>query len=506
MRRNNPVESPSRQSPLAILMLILQFARNILRQFWPVALLLLLNRQRSEEFGFLLAVAGLSFFSMLGSVLSWFRFYYWMDENHLFVNKGIFARQKLQIPFERIQAIKLEQNVFQQAFHIAKIEIETAGAKGSELTIHALPMELAHQIRSFIFSRKEEKNTAAVDHASDSGEIGEPQKSYEGTPLFSLPFSTLVKIGISQNHLRTLFLVLFFLVFSLDQGLETMLPDEEEIDLEQVWSQWGFWFNLTAFAVFFVVIVLVSVGYGIGQTVFRYADFVVYKTQEGLRIVGGLLNRMEQVVVRRKIQLVVLDTNPVRRLLGLQRVRFFQASGDAVSLNESIYVPGCSAAQADQLLQEYVDPEQLRSLMFSKVQPAYAIRFFLLSLLLPLIGLTAAAVIRFGWQSMWLLSITPFLAWFAWAYYSRLEYAISSDFMVVKRGVFYRSTTIIKLYKIQAVTVFQSFYERRRGNLGTVIVHSAARKVVIPFLELDQARFVADVLCKKVETARKHWI
>jgi putative membrane protein len=215
---------------------------------------------------------------------------------------------------------------------------------------------------------------------------------------------------------------------------------------------------------------------------------------------------MEQVVVRRKIQLLVLDTNPVRRLLRLQRVRFFQASGDAVSLNESIFVPGCSAAQADQLIQEYVDPEQLSSLVFSKVQPAYAFRFFFLSLLLPLTGLTVAAVSRFGWQSLWLLSVIPFLVWFAWAYYTRLEYAISSDFMVVKRGVFNQSTTIIKLYKIQAVTVFQSFYERRRGNLGTVIVHSAARKVVVPFLELEKAKFVADVLCKKVETARKHWI
>jgi putative membrane protein len=505
MRRNNPVEHPSRQSPLAILMLILQFARNILRQFWPVALLLLINRQRSEEFGFLLGFLALSFFSMAGSILSWFRFYYWLDDRHLMVHKGILTKQKLQIPFERIQAIKLEQNIFQQMMNIAKVEIETAGAKGSEITIHALPVGLAHQIRAYVLDKKADLDAESQAVEKIKGGV-EVSAGVEGKPLFQLSIGTMVKIGLSQNHLRTVLWVVFFIYFPLDNQLGSFFGMDREGENETLWDNWSQWLGLFSVVMFGLILLILSVGYSIGQVIFRYADFIVYKTREGLRVVGGLLNRTEQVVVQRKIQLMLFDSNPIRRLLGLQRVRFFQASGESVSLNESIMVPGCTSLQADKLLQEYLDPALLKELTFKRVQPLFAWRHFLISLFLPFSALTAVAIFRFGTEAAWLFMLLPLLAVFAWIYYRNLQYAVSSEFIVVKRGVFYKTITLLKLHKIQAVTLYRGFYELRKGDLGTVILHSAARKVSVPFLTLKEAGLLVDYITKKVETDRRSWI
>jgi putative membrane protein len=486
-------------------MLILQFARNILRQFWPVALLLIINRQRSEDFGFVLGILALSFFSMAGSILSWFRFYYWLDDRHLMVHKGILTKQKLQIPFERIQAIKLEQSVFHQILNITKVEIETAGSKGSELTIHALPMELAHQIRAYIFDKKADLDREI--NAEEKGETHIPEtKVLEGEPLFQLSLGTMVKIGLSQNHLRTISLVVFFLYFPLDDQLGSFFGADDESVSETFWDNWRQWLGFFSLLILGLILLVISIGYNIGQVIVRYADFIVYKTREGLRIVGGLLNRTEQIVVRRKIQLILFDSNPLRRMLGLQRVRFFQASGESVSLSESIMVPGCTSNQADQLMKEYIDPALLEGLQYKRVQPLFAWSHFLISLLIPFSALTAGALFRFGVEAAWLFMLLPLLAIFAWVYYRNLQYAISSEFLVVKRGVFYKTKTLLKLHKIQAVTLYRGFYELRKGDLGTVVLHSAARKVSIPFLNLKEATHIVDYITKKIETDKRSWI
>jgi putative membrane protein len=503
MRKNNPIPIPSKQSPLAILMLILQFAKNLIRQFWPVLLILLINRERAQEYGFLAVILSLSVFSTLGSIISYFRFYIWMDDTHFYLNKGIFSKQKLQIPFERIQAIKLEQNLFHQFFNITQLEIETAGSKGSELKIHALSMEAAQSIRSYIFERKSE----LIPHNTDATVLEEQSNGYdEGNLLFSLPFSTLVKIGLSHNHLRTLGLILLFLFAGFERILEFALPSDSEIDLDQTYSGLSLLFNI-GFIVFLMTIFLMgSVGYSIVQSSIKYADFMVYRTREGLRIIGGLFNRIEQVVVRRKIQMIVLDTNPIRRLLRLQRVRFFQASGDSLKLNESILVPGCSQSEADALLEEYADPGLLRDAIFKKVQPVYAVRYFLITLVVPLMAITGIAIWRFGIGGFWLLSMIPVLAFIAWLHYQRLEYALTTEFLIVRKGIFHRTYSVLRLYKIQSIDLFRGFYELRRGDLGSIIVHSAARRLAIPFLKLDEANQIFNYLTKKVETDRRHWI
>ncbi|MBK7429286.1 MAG: PH domain-containing protein [Saprospiraceae bacterium] len=122
MKRNNPAPERTRQSPLAIILLLATFAKNTFRQFWPFIIVFLINPKRSIEFQILIAVAVFSFISLVSSILSYFRFYYQLTEDGLVVEKGIFKKTRIQVPFERIQSVNIEQGLLHQAFNIVKLE------------------------------------------------------------------------------------------------------------------------------------------------------------------------------------------------------------------------------------------------------------------------------------------------------------------------------------------------------------------------------------------------
>lgn len=449
-----------------------------------------------------------SFISTLGSILSYFRFYFWLDDRHFNLHEGILRKNKLQIPFERIQAIKLEQNLFHQAFSLTALEVETAGSKGAELKIYALPMALAQEIRSYVFSKKEEMDISKEESVALKGI---PKTSIQtefdgGDLLFKLSTESLIKIGLSQNHLRTMGLVLIFTLVTFERITELYMRYAGEEALEEAYGLGNFLLNAMFLGVSFSVLLALALGYSIVQTLIRHADFMVYRTREGLRVIGGLFNRIEQVVVRRKIQLMVLDANPLKRLFGLKRVRFFQASSDLMSTKESIVIPGCDVVQEKKVIEEYISPDRLLNLKWHSVQPVYAVRYFLLTLLLPLLIVVAAGYFRFGIQALWLLWLIPVLGVLANLHYNMLKYAVDDDYLVLKKGFWNRRIFIVKLYKIQSVELYRGFYELRRGDIGSVIVHTAARSILIPFLRIDEAQKLINYLIYKVEADRRDWI
>lgn len=498
MKRNNPAPERTRQSPLAIILLLATFAKNTFRQFWPFIIVFLINPKRSIEFQILIAVAVFSFISLVSSILSYFRFYYQLTEDGLVVEKGIFKKTRIQVPFERIQSVNIEQGLLHQAFNIVKLEIDTAGSKGNELSITALDRNKANELRSFIFERKSSQSgTTMVTETDDSG------KSSPGEFLFQLSPLTLFKIGISQNHLRTLGIVLLFL-FGVAENLSQV--GGEGVDDYIDGSYFSEIFSSTfAILILLPVFLIVALIISVGQIAFKYADFTVFRTTEGLRLIGGLLTRIEQVAVRKKMQMMTFESNPIRRMLGLVKVRFYQASSMQVQVNQSIQIPGCSPAESEMVAEEYISMDELKSAEFFHVDPRYRVRLFLFSGLLPLILVMGVLSWNFGKDAFFVFLILPLLGIWVHLYYQRLVFAISNLSVIKKDGVFARKTTLLKTYKIQAVELSRGFYERR-NNLGSVVIHTAARPIVIPFLPLAQARQIVDYLLFKVESEQKNWM
>lgn len=500
MKRNNPAPEKTRQSPLAIILLLATFAKNTFRQFWPFIIVFLINPKRSMEFQILIAVAVFSFISLISSILSYFRFYYQLTDEGLVVEKGIIRKSRIQVPFERIQSVNIEQGILHQAFNIVKLDIDTAGSKGSELSITALDKSMANEIRAYIFERKGSKMTEDGELSTEDGIAG---SSSQGQFLFQLSPATLFKIGISQNHLRTLGIVLLFL-FGIAENLSRFAGDDVEEYIDGSFSS-GIFNSALAGLILLPVFLIVSLIISVVQVSVKYADFTVLRTSEGLRLIGGLFTRIEQVAVRKKMQMMTFETNPIRRMLGLVKVRFYQASSMQVQVNQSIQIPGCSVSEVEMVAEEYISMDELKSAVFFPVDPKYRVRLFIFSALLPMLIVLGVLSWNFGIEAFYIFSLLPLLGIWVHFHYKRLQFAISNQSVIRKEGVFARKTTLLKLYKIQAVELSRGFYERR-NNLGSVVIHTAARPLTIPFLPLAQASGIVNYLLYKLESEKRNWM
>ena len=505
MKKNSPVPIPSKQSPLAILLFVTRFGKNLLRQFWPLILIFFFNPGNRNELSFLIGIIVLSFISMLASVLAYFKFFFYLSEDNFHLEQGILRKKSVQIPFERIQSVKIEQSILHQAFNIVKIEIETAGSKANELTITAISKSLADEIKDYIFQQKQQILDSAPEtdpsskSLNSSYSINEPQ----ATTLFQLDFLSLIKIGISQNHLRTLGIILIFFLSLFNRIMEIFGPKVdtymEDIEVDSIVSA------LAAAGLVIPVLLIIAILISAVQLSFRYADFILLKTSEGLRLNFGLFTRIEQLAIKRKMQLVIIETNPLRRFFKMAKIRIFQAASSEVQVNESIVIPGCYTHQMDPVIQTYIDPAVIDRSIFNTVDPKYRLRLFLLTGMLPLLGLSIFTYFNVGWQALYLAALIPVIAGVVHLYHKRLQYAIAEGYVIKKQGILNRKITLLKTYKIQSVEIYQGFYQLRHG-LATVILHTAARPVTIPFVSKEQAQLIADFLLAKVEQDSKPWM
>ena len=141
---------PRRQSSIAIFLILLKSFRVILSQAWPIFIALIFNPTKSKDTYFALVIIGITAASAIRSIILYFKFYYYVKDDELIIEKGIFQKTKLNVPFDRIQTINFKENILHQFFNVVSLEIDTAGSKGNELSITALKKDKAIAIREFL--------------------------------------------------------------------------------------------------------------------------------------------------------------------------------------------------------------------------------------------------------------------------------------------------------------------------------------------------------------------
>ena len=197
-----------------MILILLRFGRTLVRSLWPLLLVIFLNRGNKIEYWIGIATACVALISLLGSVIAYFRFYYHVDQDQLHISKGLVRRSSIDIPFARIQTVDFEQNVVHQAFKVVRVNIDSAGSKSEEISFDALTVEDARLLRDFIMEQKAESapEEAAVIAREEPEEL-----------ILHLTPRDLLKIGISQNHLRTagiVFAAIWALADNIDQALQ----------------------------------------------------------------------------------------------------------------------------------------------------------------------------------------------------------------------------------------------------------------------------------------------
>lgn len=495
----NFLSEPRRQSSVAIFLILLKSFRVILGQAWPIFIALIFNPTKSKDTYFALAIIGITALSAIRSIISYFKFYYYVKNDELIIEKGIFQKTKLNVPFDRIQTVNFKQNILHQLFNVVSLEIDTAGSKGNEFSITALKKDQAITIREFLLAQK--KSSTAIPFSTE--EVEEEIEIPEEELLHLSPMD-LVKIGVSQNHLRTAAIVFAFMFTSMDyiesitgwkleNGIDNLLGSSSNTLLIGL---------ITIVPTFIIIAFLIS----LVRTVIRYYDLRFFKTALGFKVVSGLFTRNEQSASMQKIQLIRWTTNPIKKVFSLFDISLRQAASTAIARKQSIYVPGCYEEQLSSVRAAYFPEETQLSFEEHVIHPLVIYRRVLYFGLLP----AGIFLLNQSWNgttgnNFWAIIWVVIVLLLSWVYQRNFKYFVSDEGIRISTSIIGRTETLLKWFKIQGVEIQQGIYQRRK-NLCNLVFHTAAGTVKIPYIEIEKAKKMEDFILFKIENSEESWM
>ena len=402
-------------------------------------------------FGLALA-AGIAF-------LTWWRFLYGVGDREIVIESGVVRRRRRVIPFERVQDIAIERRLLARLFGTAHVRIETGGAAKDEGHLDSIALADAEQLRDHIRRR-----TAAPGAAIASDAIGEEARADAEPVLFAMALPRVLLFGTFNFSL-----VFVAAIFALLQNVEEWgffdPYDAAPGALERLKGGW-----IAATLLLALAVVVLGFAAGIVRTLARDFGFRLTRAPSGLRRRRGLLTLSEAVIPIRKIQLAIVSSGVVMRLLGWQRLDFQTLGADPKERGAQVAAPFARPDEVRPILAETGFPDEraagewrrgpVRSLLRRGVAPLLAA----LALgtvawqIEPWAGIAAAAF-------MGLALLAP-LRW------SRHRHALGEGALFVRGGVLTHRMKVMPYERAQAISVTQGPVQRLLG-LASVRIDTA---------------------------------
>lgn len=508
MTETHPFSKPTRQSPAALVFILGRVLRMLLRQFWYIIPVLLFNKKGSIN-GFTIFLIGLALVSATMSLLNYFKLYFYIKDGELVLEKGVFRKSKITVPLDRIQTVNFQQNILHQVFNVVAVDIDTAGSSGKEFSLHAISKPLAEALREQVGS------SSVGSWQSVLGELHSDLPTPLPVTSHQLPFTNhqllfrlhpldLVKIGASQNHIRTAGILMAFIIgfaddveqalnMNLEKKLNWWLGTTDGSDLLS-WLMIGIPFLL-----------FISFVGTLFRTVLQYFDLRFWRTERGFKIVSGLFTRQEVSAILTKIQYVEWSASPLMRLFKMMQVRMPQAASVEVNDKLSVGLPGCYEPQLSAVRAAYFPSENEQEWERHGIAGFNIwLRFLTIGPLPALILVLITRSWMGAWSHIWWAWLLA-AALLAWQWQRTWFWHISEAGLRAEWGVWTRKSVLLQWYKVQAVSTHWGFFSSPTGR-SKLTFYTAAGAVHIPYVSVAMAAAVQDFVLYKIETDKREWM
>ncbi len=503
MEENKAFEIPRRQSVAGVALIYLTTLYRFLRGFWVLGLYFILQTPTGPAIFYSLLGLGVAAVVMLiYSYLYYQNFLFHIDYNkeEFILQKGVISTENTGIPFDKIQQVYFKRNILERFINVYSVVIDTAGSKSDEVSIQALSKEDADLLSSILTQVKGQNlGNDETSEISDS-------TSTQGVWTHKLDFLTLLKIGISTNYIRGLALVLAFFS-TLYNELNSLFKDyAEEMGeyYERVPSpsdSVGFFFFL------FVLLLLVSILITVLEVFIKYYGLKLTQTRNKLELEMGLKTNTKVAIQPRRVQLMQIITNPVQKRFNLHEIRISLASSENALGKNRIKIPGLGK---EELI-------KVRSFLFGDAESLFEQQFNPHRLMLFRRFLIVVIPVAISYLLLWWFAYMNFTFWvviaiiftvigvlYQYKRFKSLKLIFTEEFLQKKQGVWNKREENFEIFKMQAVTVKQPIWYKRRNLInvrfhtaGGDMIFRAVNKTVIPYL---------NYLLYKVESSTKRWM
>ncbi|GIV59611.1 PH domain-containing protein [Rhodocaloribacter litoris] len=399
-------------------------------------------------------------------VLYYHRFRYRITPRELIIESGVLTRKHRNIPIERIQSIEIEQRLLARLLGLAKVKVQTAGSAATEGVLEYVSVPEAHAIRRIVRVYQQHRTDAPEAAAGPPATTPETGEATPETTGLSLSLRRVLLSGAFR------FSLLYIAVaFSLLQYFD---PDPEAIAL---WLSRGAlrplitraadapW--LTAF-LFALLAALLSWLTGIAVNLGKYYGFRLWYEPGKLHKRHGLLTVSENTIPFRKVQALILRTNPLMQRFGWWELKLQTMGFDPREQGYQVAAPFARLDEIEAVARPMLPfhlPETFRS-----VSPLHARRVFVrwtLALLL-----LSAGTALFWTPAWWSLTALPLVGLYAWLAFRRHGYVFTGERLFVRRGVLRHHVWVLPVEKFQVFYLTASLFQRRLG-LCSVYVDTA---------------------------------
>ncbi len=480
--RVKPVFSQAkRQHVLGVLRFFTRNVWTLARSFWPVLAGLAISDSIRMYAG-LIGAVGVLFLSVVAFLEHW-RFTFKIEASALVIERGIIERERMVIPFDRIQTVHTEELFWHRMFGLVGLRIDTAGSSGAEVEISALKKSEAQQLNA-ILSRGATSHIEAVQ------------------PLVQLDWQKLLRIGLTQNHLRNAIISFGAVVAVIEPLMQWLEQGMDALPWAWVWALKLIW--VLAIPLFFLFFLLVGLLVSLVGAILRYHKLTVRLADNQLEMSGGFLKKFEFKLPLHKIQMLESKSGILQRIAGFETVRIHQARSQVTSDGGAVNVliPGLNDQETAVLASRLFLEDFTRD---AKVLRPHRLFWIRRSIWRSVFGLIPFLLFPHP------LVLLLFIAWMLWSILASLRKYQGTSFVVKPTELLFRTGWRVQVKrrvewrKLQRVSIRSNWFMQRKG-LADVVLSTAAGPITLPYVRVESAKQLRDWGLFQIESSSAPWM
>lgn len=489
----------SKQSPRGILVIYFRQLYSTIKITWILIFFALKDFSKITQIGDGYVYATLIVLLLVYLVRAYLiyqNFQFKVDENHFILKHGIFSKVNISIPFDRIQNINFKQNLIQQLINVHEVSIETAGSSQTEITIKALDLKKAQALKQLIFKRNKTK--------------GDNLLVEDEKPLLRISPLELFKVSLTENHLKNLFFFILLLVgfFQQIQQIADSFGETDKLDGFIEESSNAITPNIIIILTLVSVLTIIAFVTSFVRVFLTHFNLTTFQKKNSFEINQGLFTKKSIVLKKKKVQSIVVSTNPLKRLIGISFITFKQAVSGQVNTkkNKVIKIVGCKKNQVDVVRTSLYTIDEIEQ--SDKKYPAnyYAKRVYIYNFLFLIIGYGALFFLLFDLNSLLsILLVIPLMLFLIRKKLRKRFYKISNNYLLLGSGLIETHLAYLELFKVQNIKLKQSYFQQRR-NVADIVLQTASGKITLPCLSFSEASKLYNYILFKVEKSTKEWM
>ena len=449
------------------------------------------------------------------SIWSFWVFRYRLSATTVEVKSGIFKKKHVDLPFNRIQNIKIEQPFYYRLFGFATMAFDSGGSLAQEARLIGLPLSFAQSLQVQINDIKAHiapEQIATGDSQDTSPTMNATQSHSNETVVNTRSLSDLVFHGITSNRIFILLAGLAPFVDNIIGFIGDKLASWG-IDVgHTIESESFIILAIYAISLFLICVGLITVLSIIGAIIMFYGYTLSRTTEKFIRR-SGLITKHEISVTFSRIQVAIMKQDWLDIVFGRFNLKMEQLNGQIANANpgaanNKLMVPSVFAYECRDILEHVFPQHGLHDIEFLHISKRFITRHLSI-FAIPMSILTGFLVWNHiqGIPVNWLYPIVFACIWSALIVlrWWRWGYAVNGTYIYIRKGLFGADRYCIPIDKVQRVTFSQSVF-MEKAQLASLKIQLASGSYSIPLINADLAQNIQTYVLYNVESKAQPWM